>query len=73
LKWEIQRIEERIARKIVTVVILLTCVMEVSYLKTAKDIYCHPSEFSRNIQAHVTQKNIVILLVNEQREKLSPS
>lgn len=41
--------------------------------KNAKDIDCHPSEFSRNIQAHVTQRNIVILLINEQREKLSSS
>jgi hypothetical protein len=61
------------SKEIVTAVILLTCVMEVSNLRTTKDIDCLPSECSRNIQAHLTQRNTVILLVNEQREKLSSS
>lgn len=56
LKWESQGIEERIAKKTVTAVILLTCVMEVSNLRLATDVDSHPSEFCRNIQAHLTQK-----------------
>ena len=57
LKWETQGIEERIARKIVTAVILLTGAMEVSNLRLAIYVDCHLSEFCRNIQAHLTQNH----------------